>query len=397
MRFPSPVKTPLIASLVFASAIASAPAHAKLKQWNQKMQEMAATFTDILPATVGSGKLSPAQIRQLEKGTKKLMGLAHTINLPAGVAGKPTPPESDPTLGFVSGLFERDIKHAYSSLKAGHVDYARAVLRNATTYCIACHSRHDRGPEFPTIEMPKGSEALSPMERAELLAATRQFDKALDEFAEIAGNEKIASTRPVEWGKAVRHALTLAIRVKQDPDRALQILKKVSSLPNQPSYFKENTVAWTKSVEEWKVEKNKTPTTEEGLFLETVRLSEAAKQRQTFPLDHSADILYLRASLTAHELLTQFPSGKRAGEGLFLAGNAYDLLQDRLVSPLPDMYYEACVRKSPHSEIAWRCYKRIEQNAFFGWTGSGGSSLPKEIVEKLRELQKLAVVTSPEP
>lgn len=383
--------------LVVAFVLLASPVQAKVRKWNQKMQQMAKIFTEILPDTVSSRHLTPAEVKKLEKNTKKLADLAHTINVKPGEAGKAFPPEADPTIGFVSGLFERDIKHAYRTLQAGHVDYARAVLRNATAYCIACHTRHDFGPEFPTIEMPANSASLSPMERAELLAATRQFDKALDEFSLIAGDPKTATARPAEWGKAVRNALTLSVRVKQDPDRALKVLTQVGSLPNQPAYFKENIAAWKKSVEEWKVEKSKVINTEEGLFSEAMRLTEAARQMQAYPLDHSADVLYLRASLAAHELLTLYPKGKRASEALFLVGNAYDLLQDKLVSPLPDMYYEACIRTSPHTEIAKRCYRRIEENVFFGWTGSAGTSLPPDLVELLKSLLKLATPATPEP
>src|SRR5688572_26200192 len=91
----------------------TSPAWGKLRKWNQKMQELGKTFTEVLPETVPSRPLTPESKRKLEKGAKKLMELAHTINMGGGTTGNALPPEADPTIGFVSSMFEREVKHAY--------------------------------------------------------------------------------------------------------------------------------------------------------------------------------------------------------------------------------------------------------------------------------------------
>jgi len=362
----------------------------KLRKWNQKMQELGKTFSELLPETVASRPVTPEGRRKLERGAKKLTELAHTINMGAGTTGNALPPEADPTIGFVSSMFEREVKHAYHAIKGGNVEYGRSVLRHIAGYCITCHTRHDKGPEFPTISMPAGSSRLSRIERAELLAATRQFDAALDEFEAIATDPKTASNRQLEWGRAMRHAFTLTARVKQDPDRALKLMEKVSKLPEIPAFYKEDIAGWKASVEQWKKEMPKKFDSDEALFKEAQRLNEAGKLNQTWAFDHSADVYYLRSSLLVHDLLTRFPQSKYTSEALYLAGNAYDVLEARLASPLPDMYYESCIRSNPHSEIAQRCFSRYEQNVHFGWTGSGGFAIPDDVAALLKELGALA-------
>jgi hypothetical protein len=107
-------------------------------------------------------------------------------------------------------------------------------------------------------------------------------------------------------------------------------------------------------------------------------------------MDHSADVLYLRVSLAAHELLSRFGEGKHTSETLLLLGNAYDLLDDYLMSPLPEMYYETCIRRSPHSAVAEQCYQRYEAGVYFGYTGSSGTSIPEDIASVMNELKELA-------
>lgn len=374
--------------------VVSPVADAKLRKWNQKMQELTKTITELLPELSDSRPITPAVSKQLEKGAKKILDLAHTINMGPGTAGNPLPPEADPTIGFISNLFERQAKHAYNATQTGHTAYARSVLRAMTGYCIACHTRHSRGPDFPTLNLTPKTASLTPMERAELLAATRQFDASLDAFEAIVADKKLAKEKPFEWGRALRHAFTIVIRVKSDPDRTLSLMSKVLSLPQIPRFYADNIPAWRQSVLHWSTERGKIVHSEEGLFLEASRLSKEANDLQAYPLDHSADILYLRSSAVAHELLTQYPGGNRASEAMLLAGTAYELLEDKLVSPLPDLYYEACIRNSPHTAIAETCYRRYEQSMLFGYSGTAGTFLPDEVQELMQELRMISQIKS---
>lgn len=382
-------------SVLLLSLLISTPAVAKLRKWNQKMQELKSTFSELLPELSDSRPITPTSKKQLEKSTKKLLELAHTINGgPGSKGGSPLPPEADPTIAYIADMFEREVKYAYSSLQSGHTAYAKAVLRTVSGYCIACHSRHDMGPEFPVMD-PIATKNLPPMERAQLLAATRQFDGALEEFEKIVGDAAFAKKNEIQWGKAVRHAFTIAVRVKKDPVRALALMDQIALLPQLPGFYSGHIPAWKKSLQEWKEEQGKVFNTEEGLFMEAMRLTKAAKDMQEYPLDHSGDVLYMRSSAILHELLTKYPDGKRKSEALLLAGTAYDLLDDRLVSPLPELYYEGCIRNSPHSEIAEKCYSRFEQNVLFGYTGSGGTFVPEDVLSVMNELRNLAHMKKP--
>ncbi|MBY0370551.1 hypothetical protein K2X33_07690 [bacterium] len=367
----------------------AAPAKKADLAWSAKMQQLSATLSNIMPDLV-SGKTPDAKaLARLKEGATAINRLAHQIDKNAKGKSMAPPPDADPSLAMLSGLFEREAKTALHALQSGSVEYGKASLRMVTNYCVSCHTRTNQGPQFGAVS-DKQTKGLTKMERAQLHAATRQFDAALEEFESVISDNDIAKKRQLEWGRAVRHAFTIAIRVKQDPDRALKIVQRVEALPTTPGLFRDFVASWKQSVEDWKKEGKKSFSSEEDIYQEANRLGKAAEAMQKFPMDHSADVLYLRLSLTAHELLTRYPDGKHVSDTLYLLGNAYDLLDDHLISPLPEMYYETCIRRTPHSPASQKCYQRYESNVYFGYTGSAGTSIPDDLAERLKELKEIA-------
>jgi hypothetical protein len=54
------------------------------------------------------------------------------------------------------------------------------------------------------------------------------------------------------------------------------------------------------------------------------------------------------------------------------------------------MYYETCIRRAPHTGISEKCFQRYEANVYFGYTGSGGTSIPEDIAAVMKELKDLS-------
>lgn len=359
--------------------------------WSEKMKKLSLTMADIMPDLVSQKPPDRKTQKKLEKAAETIAQLAHQIKMGAeGKSKAAMPPDADPSLALLSTLFERETKSAAHALQTGNVEYGKASLRLVSSYCISCHTRTDMGPHFPSLPLDAKADRLNRMERAQLFAATRQFDKALDEFEAVVSDQALAAKRQIEWSRAVRHALTIAVRVKQDPERALKIVQKIESFPNAPSLFKEFTTSWKKSLTDWKKEGKKNLSSEDAAYKEVTRLAAEAEATQKYPMDHSADVLYLRLTLAAHELLSKYPESPHLSETLLRLGNAYDLLDDHLISPLPEMYYETCVRRASHTPTAEQCYQRYESNIYFGYTGSSGTSIPEDIEARMKELKALA-------
>lgn len=367
------------------SARASDPP--KPVQWSRTMQELYKTLAELM-TDVSSDKrfAAPGNQARIERNAKKLAALAHDVKK-GKAAGSP---DADPSIALLGTLFSDDADRAYQAFKWGHKPYARELLRGMTGYCIACHTRTQSGPSFSELPLNPADGALKTTERGDFFAATRQYDKALAEFNTVIDAAPAAGARPLEWTGAVRNALAIAVRVKRDPELALDIVNRAIASKSIPFFFKEDAQAWKASIEEWRKEPQHQALGDEGLHAETVRLLANARQAQKYPADRSADVLYLRASASVHDLLRRNGESKHAAEGFLMAGLCYDVLRPFRLGELHELYYEGCVRKSPHTPLAESCFKRLQQSVYEGFTGSSGTDVPEDVQRRLAALQSLA-------
>jgi hypothetical protein len=304
-------------------------------------------------------------------------------------------PDADPSITIFGSLFAEEAKYAVRILKSGHEEYARSLLRSIPGYCISCHTRTPSGPSFSSLPLNPASDALTPVEKGEFFAASRQYDRATAEFDRELADEKAPKAEPVEWSHAIKYSLAIAVRVKKDPAAAEKIVDRILAATEAPFYLKQDAAKWKESIRDWRNEPRRSATSEEGLYSEAVRLLTQAHEFQRYPADHAADVLYLRASSAVHELLQAAPRGRYAGEAYLMAGLCYDVLRSFNVGELHEIYYEACIRNNPHSTLSETCFKRLEESAYEGFTGSGGTHLPEDLKEKLRTLEELSRVQAP--
>ena len=354
--------------------------------WNKRMNELRSILSELLPDIISDEQFnSPKNFERIEMNAKKLAELAH--GMPEGKL----PADADPSIALISGLFKDEILLAYNHLMNGERLYARVVLKS----------------DFPDIASPaildlpllwiflrcnrKFPKILeSSFEKAEFFDATWQFDRALDEFQKILEDPVAAQDHQLEWQSAAYYSIATAVRVKRDPDRAMAIVTLVINSPAAPVFLKQDARHWQESLQQWKNEVPRKLTTADDLFKEAERLIGLATDIQEYPADRAGDILYLRASSCLHDFLSRYPDSPRIAEALLLLGTCYEILREPELWSLHELYYEACVRKSPHTQIAETCYARYEQSIFFGYSGTSGISLPAEVKKHLEELKKLA-------
>ena len=216
------------------------------------------------------------------------------------------------------------------------------------------------------------------------VGALKKWNERMQELGGVL-NELLPEIRR----SGVKQALNLTVRVKEDPDRASAVLDHASSII-PPLFFLQDMNHWRSSILAWKKEKGKTPNTEATLHRKAKKLIDEARTVQIFPVDRSADILYLRATALLHAQLRQAPRGPLAAEALFLLGKAYEVLGDLQSKHWHELFYETCIRQRPHSPLSRSCYEAYEGSLYFGYSGSGGLSLPADVQQMLAELRGLA-------
>ncbi len=297
-------------------------------------------------------------------------------------------------LPLVARLFAKEVDHAQQSLKYGHRAYARNSIRSLTNYCIACHTRNASGPEFKGLDLNPALSSLKPLEKGNYLASIRSFDRSIEEYEKILSQ---ANTNSFEVERAARAALAIAVRVKRDPDKTMSLVERIISLPNSPYFLKEQATQWKQTIGQWKHESKRDLTTEEELYNEARRLITDARTMQKYPLDRSADVLYLRASGVLHDLLSKYSKGKHTADAFYLTGLSYEVLQSTGIWDLHEFYFLACINQAPHSDTSRRCFKHYQESVYAGYTGSSGTFLPGETQKKLAELEDMSNPAPKEP
>ena len=354
--------------------------------WSKKMQELYKTLTNLLTDVTSDRRYQdPANHARIIGEAHQLASLAHDLGKKGMVSL-----DQDPTIPIVADLLSKEARRAETELKRDNWTYARGVLRNLPSYCITCHTRNSTGPQFSMLAFEPTGKNLTPLERGEFFAATRQFERAQAEFLQVIRDQKAAGAFNFVWERAIQQSLAITVRVKQDWSQALEVVQAVLDVKGAPISVQEDAKAWKASILEWKNEKPRQSVTEEGLYAEALRLLARARETQKYPIDRNADVLFLRASAAVHDLLQAAPHGPHAGDALLFAGVCYEVLSPLKLEDLHELYYQACVREVPHTPIADACYRRYEQSVFFGYTGSAGTDIPGDVRERLIELKSLA-------
>jgi hypothetical protein len=376
-------------SIVLSSKRVGADPIEKTPPWNAKMQELYKALSELLTDVTSNGRFNdPGNRARIQAEAEKLASLVHDLNKKGMVRA-----DVDPTVQMVAAMLGRETKYAAEELKRGNREYARTILRSVPTYCIACHTRNTSGVQFSELPLEPSSGSLSSVERGEFFAASRQFDRAQDQFKNVIRDPKTAQTNIFDWEQAVHQSLAIAVRVKNDPAEAREIVKAILKTPNAPTFMKEDAKAWLTSINEWQQEPPHHAMTEERLYAEAVRLMGKARETQKYPMDRTADIYYLRASAATHDLLQVAPMGEHSGEAMLLAGLSYEVLSPVNLEDLHEAFYGACIRKSPHTPTAEICYRRLEADVTADFTGSAGTDIPEDVRLNLKDLQQVSQPT----
>lgn len=359
--------------------------------WSSRMGEFRTTLAQLGPYLYDDKKFnSPSNFEVIKKHTKKLGELAHSID--QSKKDKVAAPSTDPVLAYFATQFKENINRAYESLEVDHREYARSVLRTSLSYCISCHTRSDVGPKFPLFDNPPFVAELRPMEQASYYVATRQYEAALKKYMDILQDPKAGKQRPFDIEKAARSALAIAVRVDHNPEEALKIAKYVYQKAETPLFVKNDSMTWMDSIEDWKKQSKTLPAAESAFVAKIKGLLKKAESVQRYRADMKGDIYYLQATTLIHDYFNRYEKPKYLAEVLYLAGQAYEPLQELGFWSLHEMYYEQCVRAAPHTSLARKCYENLEQSVFLGYSGSAGIFVPLSVQKQLKELYELTLL-----
>jgi hypothetical protein len=331
----------------------------------------------------------PRNRAEVEKDLKTLLGGAHDFK------GIVTSKGEDPAIAILQPYLTREASITLSAYQVGQYEYSRMNLRNVVSTCIGCHSRD------PDFRIPSGPENESPLkkpsalENARFFSAVRNFDRSIEEYHKALFQPGLAKSNLYTWERAFREAMAVLIRVKRNPEEAGQLVKKLRSANSVPYFLKRELEEWQKDLGVWLKEKAEKQGNENTSYAKIQRVFRTAIQKKRYPMDHSADALFLRLSSLLYEYQRRYPHSKHLPEIWYLLGVSHLTLDLPPFENLHEQYLEACIRSKPHSTLALTCYSNLEQSVYFGFTGSSGTRIPDEVKSKLLELWGLSFIPNP--
>lgn len=387
------MKSTDIAKLVlalFAAYASYAGAENRKPTWKAQMGELSKALADTIPY------LYPDPSRDSKELTVKVKRIYDvTQNLEGNIGHASAGPDHDPALRYIAGLLVTDVARAYHALQDGNVEYGKGEIRSSVSYCLACHSRSQVGSEFPLIgAFAEPLKRASWIEKIEFQAASRQIEPVLTEVMQQLDKPGVVGLSPLDLERGARIALSIAIRIKRDPARARFLAESVLKSPSASFSMKQAARTWTQDISEWQGEK-KTQLNSDKDLIEAARKLIAESEKREGPIGGNSEVKFLRASYLMHDLLKGFPQSAYAAEAMYIEGLSYDALQELGLWSLHEMYYLACIDKTPHSAQAEKCYKKYEESTVLGYTGSSGTHLPKAMTEFLKNLEMKAKLKTP--
>ncbi|MBL9037255.1 MAG: sulfite exporter TauE/SafE family protein [Archangium sp.] len=291
---------------------------------------------------------------------------------------------SDPRAA-IAAVLGAALERAEVDLRAGRFEPARHRLRSVITVCASCHARQLSARDADIVEL---APELDPLQRAELLVATRRFDAALEVWRSVLANP---GTPPYDRQRALEGALAVTVQVKDDPVSTGALLDTELRRGDLEPAATAELLRQRRDVDGWAAER-----------VEVRRLPPVTKYRRAAALVATSGALatpapveaeritLLRATTSLWAALQEAPGAAWNGEALYLLGVASVASSEPALWGLDGVYLEACVRGWPHTALARKCLERARARTEFDFSGSGGLQVPVDVTAWVAQLEVLA-------
>lgn len=324
----------------------------------------------------------PAHLAEIKANLDVLARVEHTV-----AQGR-----HGPGARAIAHLFDRQVGRARYEVNSGQFEAARVRLSGLTALCLGCHQRQPADLDFTDAAQVVERLNLSPLERAEFFAATRQFDRALEAWDQELWKQPGNDVEAMDQVRALRSALGVAVRNKDDPRTTLTLLSAVAGRKELPGFVRQSIDRWADDARGWRAEKLEAASLAPRHAVDRARqLLAGSRALQTVVVDDGYLVSHLRAAGYLERALAQGGAAPWRAEALYLLGIATAAISEPSLWELDAVYFEACIREAPHSAQARQCAQRLAERINLAYTTPNGRlDVPGDVGAHLGELRALA-------
>lgn len=277
------------------------------------------------------------------------------------------------------------------AFRSGRKEQARWMLNTTIHGCIACHSQLPANSVRPILD--EASLTGTPLEQADLLLASRQFEEAAARYLDVvtSADWTAASTRR-DVETALRRLLAIDLRVRRSVQAAKFDVRKARSARGLPDELQQLLSAWETALARPELSAPIDPArvkppalakwTKKVLGSTPPQPAALANPAQAVPLLLASGVLY--------EFLSKNPAGGEVSTPLLDLARCDRALNGDWFFSLADLYLQTCVRRAAKTPLARRCYDELKASVEFQFTGSRGADVPDDQRKLLEDLAPLA-------
>jgi tetratricopeptide (TPR) repeat protein len=224
--------------------------------------------------------------------------------------------------------------------------------------------------------------ALPREERVQFEVATRQFDRALATYESLFADLKI-SIAELDLSGDLENYLELCLRVQGDPDRAISNLEKLAARKDLPSRLQAQVKTWIKALRSLGDELDGNATEQaRALVKPVVEDSRVSGSSELVRLIAASGLLHRYVASTSDP-------AERVGEAYYLLGVIESRIGRSLWVSQTEFFLETAIRMGPKQRYADDAFALLEEFLVSGYTGSSGTHVPPDVVQRLEELDEL--------
>ncbi|MBW2288529.1 MAG: hypothetical protein JRG90_11980 [Deltaproteobacteria bacterium] len=294
---------------------------------------------------------------------------------------------SDAGLAYLSHSLAADAREVHSRYRDGRFEQSRFLLHNVTDVCVACHSRlpDDEGRSLGHTLLDDETAAKLPLDqRAQYEIATRQFDRALVSFETWFADPAI-SPGDIDLTGEFEDYLEVSLRVRQDPQRAIDTFEKLLERDDVPDRVQLNVKIWIGSLQalEFGQPQHK-PIEQARAQMRSTSTAEVARD------ERSALVAAIAASGILHRYVAgQTEPSPQLGEAYYLMGVIEADIGRSFWASQTEHFLEAAIQIGPGEPYAEPALELLEAFVVTGYSGSGGEHVPADVRTRLSEMRAL--------
>lgn len=295
--------------------------------------------------------------------------------------------DSDAGTEFLALGLQRAVQDAVRRYDEGRLEGARSMIWNATRLCVACHTRLPSRTDAPMARDFLDDFQLTELslhDRARVLLATRQFDRALDALEALLDSNQ---SKTIALIQPLTDYLLVSVRVKNDLRRPVPVLTRFAKRPDVWAALRED-------VETWVIRLNKLGDAElpaPGLAAAS-KFIEHARRGGIVPYSRRPMVDYVVASsLLRRHLEENHPRAEALAQTYYFLGLTELGIGQNYALNQGEYYLEAAIRAAPRTSTSAQAFTLLEEQVMIGYSGSSGTYVPEDVKLELDQLRALAV------